>query len=318
MTLTARDRKLVAILLVAAAAACYWFLILGPKREDAQQAAQQLSEQEERRDAALATLAQLESARTTFAADYASIVRLGKAIPSDVDVPSLMVQLEEAADQAGIEFDSITVGERTAVVAAPQAPGGSPPPADSQPAAAPGGDSAQTAPGQAAETAGETADAASADASPPATGSAASASTATEPSPTGSESASAQPPVSGAPALEGVPLDFSFEGDFFDLADLFHELKRFVHVRGDRVDVDGRLLTIDGLSLTPSEKGSELTAAISATAYLAPAGEGSTAGATPAGPAGSVQPATADAPAPTPDGAPPSATGTAPTAGVTP
>ncbi len=45
-------------------------------------------------------------------------------------------------------------------------------------------------------------------------------------------------------------------------------------------------MTIDNLVLEPTEEGSdELTAEITATAYLAPAAEGPTAGATPAGPA---------------------------------
>ena len=73
-----------------------------------------------------------------------------------------------------------------------------------------------------------------------------------------------------------MTLDFSFRGDFFDLADLFHELKRYVNVRGDRIDVEGRLMTIDSLVLEPTEEGSdELTAEVTATAYLAPARRGS-------------------------------------------
>jgi hypothetical protein len=116
-----------------------------------------------------------------------------------------------------------------------------------------------------------------------------------------------------------VTLDFSFRGDFFELADLFHELKRYVNVRGDRIDVEGRLMTIDNLVLEPTEEGSdELTAEITATAYLAPAAQGPTAGATPAGPA--APPATTESAGESADSgasAPPPATGTAPS-GVTP
>ena len=52
-----------------------------------------------------------------YAKDYATVVRLGKAIPSTLDMPSLLVQLESAAKGTGIDFDSITVGERTTAAA---------------------------------------------------------------------------------------------------------------------------------------------------------------------------------------------------------
>ena len=97
MSITARDRKILAVLAVLAVVAVYWLLRLGPKREEATEAAQELTEQEERRDTAEAMLAELQTARQTFETDYATVVRLGKALPTEVDVPSLMVQLEDAA-----------------------------------------------------------------------------------------------------------------------------------------------------------------------------------------------------------------------------
>ncbi len=118
MSITARDRKILAVLAVLAVVAVYWLMLLGPKREEATEAAQELTEQEERRDTAEAMLAELQTARQSFETDYATVVRLGKALPTEVDVPSLMVQLEDAAHGAGIAFDSITVGERTAVATA--------------------------------------------------------------------------------------------------------------------------------------------------------------------------------------------------------
>ena len=50
-------------------------------------------------------------AKTNFAADYGEIVRLGKAIPARVDMPSLLVQLDRAAEGTGITFTKITQGE---------------------------------------------------------------------------------------------------------------------------------------------------------------------------------------------------------------
>ena len=48
-----------------------------------------------------------------------------------------------------------------------------------------------------------------------------------------------------------------------------HEVQRFVRVKGDSVDVRGRLLSIDGFSLGAGPDGfSKVKATMSATAYL--------------------------------------------------
>ena len=88
-----RDRKLLLALVPIVVIVAYWFLLLAPKREEASTAAASLAKQEERRDAAKAELATASGAKTDFRSDYTQIVRLGKAIPSDVDMPSLLVQL---------------------------------------------------------------------------------------------------------------------------------------------------------------------------------------------------------------------------------
>jgi hypothetical protein len=48
-----------------------------------------------------------------------------------------------------------------------------------------------------------------------------------------------------------------------------HEVQRFVRVDGERVDVRGRLLSIDGFALTAGPNGfPSVRASISATAYV--------------------------------------------------
>ena len=90
------------------------------------------------------------------------------------------------------------------------------------------------------------------------------------------------------PGLECVPLDFEFQGSFFDLADFFHRLKRFVNVANDKVSVGGRLMTVDSLKFTTEEDSfPKLKAEVTATVYLSPKQEGATAGASPQGPSGS-------------------------------
>ena len=119
-----RDRKLMLAIIPIVVIVAYWFLLLAPKREEASTASASLTKQEARRDAAKAELAQASSAKTDFRSDYTQIVRLGKAIPADVDMPSLLVQLEGAAKGTGIKFTKIATGER-----APVAPRGAPDPA---------------------------------------------------------------------------------------------------------------------------------------------------------------------------------------------
>jgi hypothetical protein len=80
-------------------------------------------------------------------------------------------------------------------------------------------------------------------------------------------------------------------------------MKLFVRVANDRVQVDGRLMKIDGFTFD-STAFPTITAEVTATVYLAPKTQGATAGATPQGPATTTTPTTpapaAAAPAPAP------------------
>jgi hypothetical protein len=66
-----------------------------------------------------------------------------------------------------------------------------------------------------------------------------------------------------------MPFAFIFDGTFFDMERFMHDVQHFVRVKGDRVDVRGRLLSIDGFSLSAGPNGfPSVKATISATAYL--------------------------------------------------
>jgi Tfp pilus assembly protein PilO len=110
-------------------------------------------------------------------------------------------------------------------------------------------------------------------------------------------------------SLDTVPLDFEFGGSFFDLADFFHRMKRFVRVANDRIVVRGRLMTINTFNFqTTSDTFPQLKATMHATVYLVPKTQGVSAGATPQGPSGSAPAATpasgrSTAAAPTPPAA---------------
>jgi Tfp pilus assembly protein PilO len=89
----------------------------------------------------------------------------------------------------------------------------------------------------------------------------------------------------GTAGLGVMPYELTFTGRFFKLADFIKGLDSLVKTenkKGEELDVNGRLLTINGFSL---EGFPTLTGKFSITSYLTPPEQGVTAGATPSGPA---------------------------------
>ena len=115
----------------------------------------------------------------------------------------------------------------------------------------------------------------------------------------GSASASAAslpPGVTVGPA--GFPAEqfsFTFQGSFFHLSNFFDRLQRFVTATKQRIAISGRLMTVNAINLAAAPSGfPQITASVSATAYMLPASQGLVAGASPTAPATS---ATGTAPA---------------------
>jgi hypothetical protein len=106
--MTGRDRMVVigiAVLVVLGAA---WLIVVSPERKQAATLSAQVSAASAQLQTADSQLANARSAQTQYAAAYASIVRLGKAVPPSEEVPSLMYQIAQASDQKDVEFSSIT------------------------------------------------------------------------------------------------------------------------------------------------------------------------------------------------------------------
>ena len=283
--MTPRDKKIMLALIPIIVLGGYWFAILGPKRKDLATASAALSKAEQRRDAAVSKANELEAAKVHFSGDYRAVLRLGKAIPSTLDMPALLVQLDSAARGTGIKFEKVSTGDSSGSESSSGGSGSSTQ-APSSPAgdAAAGGAKAQTGPGRATESAGNAVNGSNAK-SAAADGSGGKGAAGAS----GGKSA-AGPSGRQVPGLESTPLDFSFKGSFFDLADFFHRLKRFVRVSNGRLAIHGRLMTVDSFTFTSGDSFPELTASVKATVYLVPKGEGVSGGATPSGPA--TQPAT--------------------------
>lgn len=93
-----------------------------------------------------------------------------------------------------------------------------------------------------------------------------------------------------------MPFTFVFNGSFESLSNLFHQLDGFaLRTTSGGLQVSGRLLTVQSVQLAPGGTSSgsgkssgRLAATITATAYVLPAGQGLTGGATSAGPAGTA------------------------------
>jgi hypothetical protein len=93
----------------------------------------------------------------------------------------------------------------------------------------------------------------------------------------------------GAAGFPTMPFSFTFTGDFFRMSDFVGRLERFLVVRNRGMLVSGRFMTIDGIALTAGPDGfPQIQANVTATAYLLPASQGLTDGATAAAPAASA------------------------------
>ena len=300
MTLTDRDRKIMIALVPVVLLVAYWFLLLAPKREEATTASTELTTQQARVDNARAQVQSAQGAKDNFEASYSQLVRLGKAIPSTLDMPSLLVQLDAAAAGTGIKFTTIATGDRAqSPTAASSTPTPTPPAAGSTsgttgtPSAA-GGQPAQSQPGGAAEAANNAQQTANQRNSAAEQSGVSPSDTQTSTSnggglPVGGGTATgtgASTQTSGAAGLETVPLELEFEGNFFKLSDFFHHVKRLVSLTNENVVVSGRLLTVETIRWSSDEEiFPKIKAEISATVYLSPKAQGVTAGATPQGPA---------------------------------
>jgi hypothetical protein len=119
----------------------------------------------------------------------------------------------------------------------------------------------------------------------------------------GSSATASQASGASLAGFTQMPFTFVFNGSFGDLYNLFKQLNRFtVRTASGGLEVTGRLLTIQSAKLAPmsnSEPGkssSELSGTITATAYVLPAAQGLTGGATSTSPAGLASPVSSTSP----------------------
>ena len=223
--MTRTNRLLLGLVVLTAAVSAFWLLALAPKREEAARIGEQVAAKQAELDATNRQVAVYEQARAAYPANYATVARLGKAVPADDDVRSLMIQVDAAARRTGVAFELIDVGKGAPTSAADS----------SKPEV--------TIPGA----------------------------------------------IASAGGFSTLPMSFKFEGSYFELSRFLTRLERFVTVSNRRIDVTGRLLLLQSISLAPDTSASPtVRAQINASSYLVPPAQDLTgtpvAGGSPAGP----------------------------------
>jgi len=101
---------LVALALVVIVALC-WFMLLSPIRGDIAATNASIEGERTKLAAAQAKLAQAETTRQEGNKNQARLLELAKMVPDSEEIPSLLLQIQDLADQSGIEFISITPGD---------------------------------------------------------------------------------------------------------------------------------------------------------------------------------------------------------------
>jgi len=249
-------------LVVVGLMVAFYALVLSPKQNEASQLQSQVDDLNSSLSQAQQEASAAESAKRSFGIDYRRLVVLGKAVPADSDQTSLLVQLQDLADKSGVQFQSFDLSDSSA-----------------------GAASSTSTPSSTTSTdASSTTDSSSTSSSTP--------SSTTTAVTVPSEAAVSTLPIGasvGPAGLPVMPYTLDFKGGFFQIADFMQRLDSMVGMKGDLVDVKGRLLTVDGFKFTVAAPGSpgagSLTAELDVTSFVTPADQGLTGGATPAGPA---------------------------------
>jgi type II secretory pathway pseudopilin PulG len=104
---TARDRIVLAVVAVVAALAGAWMLVITPKRNEAKSLTAQVQSVQGQLTTAQGQVATGLAARAKFSTDYAQLASLGQALPQDDEVPSLIYEIQSAANASRVSFHSL-------------------------------------------------------------------------------------------------------------------------------------------------------------------------------------------------------------------
>jgi len=117
--MTQRDRTLIAVAVTVLIAAAAWFLVLGPQRKQASQLSDEVATERQALTQAQADAAAGLAAKQGYAHAYTTVARLGAAVPEDDNVPSLLLQVQRAAQATDVDFRDLRVGQASGAAAPP-------------------------------------------------------------------------------------------------------------------------------------------------------------------------------------------------------
>jgi hypothetical protein len=298
--MTTRDRTILGVLAAIGLLAAFWFVGISPKRSELKKLDAQVAQSEQNLASARQEAAQFAQDRLAFPAAYTEMVRLGKAVPKDADVPSLVVQLEDAAREADVDFRTVKVSNSGGGGSPASTQSAPPPPATPAPSTA----ASSGATGQSGAGGSSTSPAGTTGPSPsPSPSGGAGSTSSTPPASTGTTGAAPVTAPANATAAATLPIgtqvgpaelpvlkmSLIFQGNFFKMADLVHNVRALVERQDHRLLVSGRLLTVDGIGFEKGDAGfPQVKVTMLTTAYLLPVNQNLLAGATPQGPAGAT------------------------------
>jgi Tfp pilus assembly protein PilO len=101
---------LVALALLVVVLLC-WFFLLNPLRGDITATKDSIEVERTQLSAAQAKLAQAQATREEGKKNQARLMELAKMVPASEELPSLLLQIQDLADQSGIAFIAITPGD---------------------------------------------------------------------------------------------------------------------------------------------------------------------------------------------------------------
>ena len=119
--MTTRDRLALIGISTLAVLGLVWLMLVSPERKEASSLSSQITQAHEQLAKAETEATTARAAQSRYAAAYASVVKLGKAVPPSEEVPALIYQLAQASNQKNVEFNSITAGGAAGGAAPPAA-----------------------------------------------------------------------------------------------------------------------------------------------------------------------------------------------------
>jgi hypothetical protein len=107
---TRSTKILLAVAAIGLSACAFYFLMLAPKRDEVAKLDTDIAAKQAEVAQSQQMLTTYEAAKASYKGNYATLARLGKAVPADDDVRSLLVQIEATADDTGVDFKQIELG----------------------------------------------------------------------------------------------------------------------------------------------------------------------------------------------------------------